>query len=110
MADTYKRLAQTNTAAAGPTTVYTVPAATTAIVRKVVVLNPGVSAATVTLHHVEDGGSAGNDTLILPSTALQAGEHGVDEAPFVMEEGDFIAVQTDGTNSVTVHVYGLEIA
>jgi hypothetical protein len=111
MADTYKRLNTTTTFSSGAgTTIYTVPGATTALVRKVQVINPGSSAGTVKLHHVPSGGAAGNGNIILPTVSLGVNEHGVDEAPFAMATGDFIVAVGDGTNTITINIHGIEVA
>lgn len=110
MADTYKRLNTTTTfSSSGGTTIYTVPGATTALVRKIQVLNPGASAGTVKLHHVPNGGSASSSNVILPTVTLGVNEHGIDDAPFAMATGDFIVAVGDNTNTITINIYGAEI-
>ena len=109
MADAYKRLAQTSSAATGPTTIYTATGVT-AVVRKIQVINQSGAQATIKLHHVENSGSADATTVILPTVTLENNEHGIDDTPFVMEAGDFIQMEADGTNAITVQLYGLEIS
>lgn len=111
MADVYKRLNTTRTFSSGTaTTIYTVPAATTTLVKKLVVSNNGASTATAKIHHVQSGGAADSSNVILPTTSLAINEHGTDDAPFAMATGDFIAVVGDGTNSINISVYGLEVS
>lgn len=111
MADVYKRLNTTRTFSSGAgTTIYTVPAATTTLVKKVVVSNNGGSSGTVKLHHVQSGGSADSSNVILPTTTLATNEHGVDDGAFAMATGDFIVAVGDGTNSINISVYGLEVS
>ncbi len=111
MADTYKRLNTTRTFTSGTaTTIYTVPGATTALIRKILISNNGTVSGTVKLHHVESGGAADATNVILPTVTLSANEHCVDEAPFAMSTGDIIKAVGDGTNAITINVYGIEVA
>lgn len=113
MADTYKRLNTTRafTASTSPyTTIFTATAAT--LVKKVVLSNNGGVSATAKLWHIPSGtaaSAADNTHVILPTTALGAGEHGADDGPFAMATGDLIVAQGDGTNAVNISVYGLEV-
>jgi hypothetical protein len=64
MAQTYKVLAQSNPAATTATTVYTVPASTTAVISSVVLANRSASAVTFRLY-VRVGGVALDDKQYL---------------------------------------------
>jgi len=108
MADTYKRLNTTRTfTSATALTIYT--ASSAVIVRRISISNNGGSSGTAKLHHVESGGSADSTNVILPTTTLAPNEHGVDDAPFAMASGDFIACVGNGTNAINISVYGLEV-
>ncbi len=109
MADVYKRLNTTREfSAASATTIYTVPALTTALIRKVQVSNNGSGTCTAKLHHVQSGGSADATNVILPTTTMAVNEHGADDAPFAMAAGDSIVAYGDGSNAVTINIYGIE--
>jgi len=110
MADSYKRLAQGTFSSGTATTLYTVPAASTAIVKKIVLSNNSGAAATVKLHHVPDAGSPTSSNVILPTTTMQNNEHGSDEGVFVMETGETIRGIGDGTNAISYTIYGLVIS
>ena len=110
MADTYKRLAQGTFTSGTATTLYTVPGATTTIVKKIVISNNGGANATAKLHHVVSAGSATASNVILPTVALAVNEHGVDDGTFVMETGETIRGVGDATNAVSYSIYGLEIS
>ena len=111
MTDTYKRLNTTRAFSSGTAlTIYTVPAATVTLVKKITVSNNAGATATAKIHHVQSGGSADATNVILPTTSLATNEHGVDDAPFAMATGDFIAVVGDGTNVVNISIYGLEVS
>jgi len=109
MADTYKRVARTSSSAAGATTVYTVPGATTALVKKIHLSNNSGVSGTVKLHHVESGGSADGTNVILPTVTLGNNEQAIDDGPFVMETGDTLQILADGTNAITINVYAAEV-
>lgn len=109
MPDTYKRLNTTRTFTSGSgTTIYTVPGSTSALVRKIQVSNNGTATAIAKIHHVQSGGSADATNVILPATTLGINEHGMDDVPFTMAAGDSIVAIGDGTNAVTINLYGLE--
>lgn len=116
MPHTYKRLNTTRafTASGSPyTTIYTVPAATTTIVKKVIISNNSGATATAKLWHIPSGtaaSAADNTHVILPTTTLGDGEHGGDPEPFAMETGDLIVGQGDGTNAINISIYGLEVS
>ncbi len=111
MPDTYKRLNTVRTfSSATVTTIYTVPASTTALIKKLVVSNNGGSVASIKLHHVQSGGTTDNTHVILPTTSMASNESGVDDAPFAMAAGDFITAIGDGTNAVNISIYGLEVS
>jgi|SRR5688572_5009362 len=113
MPDVYKRLNTTRTftsAASAGTQIYPVPASTTALVKKVVISNNGGATGTVKLHHVQSGGSADSTNVILPTTSLAPNEYGVDDAPFAMSAGDEIRAVGDGTNAISISIYGLEVS
>lgn len=109
MPDSFKRLNTVRTFSSGAgSVIYTVPGSTTGLVRKIQISNNGTAAATVKLHHVESGGAADGTNVILPTTVLGVNEHGENDAPFAMAAGDSIRAYGDGTNAVTINIYGLE--
>lgn len=111
MTDVFKRLNTTLTfTSATAATIYTVPGSTSTIVKKIVVSNNGGTSALAKIYHVPTGSSAGVSNIILPATTLGSNEYGVDDAPFAMAAGDFIAVAGDGTNAISISIYGLEIS
>ena len=113
MADVYKRINTVFTFTASASTgvlIYTVPALTTALVKKVVISNNGAASGTAKLHHVASAGSADATNVILPTTTLAINEHGVDDAPFAMAAGDMIRAVGDGTNAIAISIYGLEVS
>lgn len=111
MPDTYKRLNTVRSfSSAAVTTIYTVPALTTALIRKIQVSNNGTNSGTVKLMHVESGGTPDSTHVILPTTPLGVNEGGMDDEPFAMSAGDTIRAVGDGVNDITIHIYGMEVA
>jgi len=111
MTDTYKRLNTTRAFSSGTAlTIYTVPAVTTGLVKKITISNNTGTSGTAKIHHVQSGGTADATNVILPTTTLATNEHGVDDSPFAMATGDFIAVVGDGTNVINISIYGLEVS
>lgn len=104
MADVYKRLNTVQTVTSSGTVVYTVPGSTTALIKKIVVSNNAAPTATVKIYH----GTAADANVILPTTTLLQNEYGVDDAPFALSAGEVITV--DGTGTVNIQVYGLEVS
>ena len=65
MAFQEKRLGYGQLASGSQTTLYTVPAATTGIVKTIIITNTTATDATVELWHVDSGGSVGDTNKIL---------------------------------------------
>ncbi len=107
MADAFKKLAQAELAqAASTTTLYTVPAATEAIIKHIRAVNTTAGAVTVKLWH--DGTADVN--LILPEVEIEAGAWGEFDGAILMETGDTLVGQSDTATAVTVTVYGDEVS
>jgi hypothetical protein len=104
MTDTFRRLgkaAPTGT----PGAIYTVPAATQAIVRQIRCVNTDTVARPITLY---ESGTATGD-IIEPTVTLQPGDVLQIDAFFTLGVGNFIAAASDAAGKVNVFVYGLEI-
>jgi hypothetical protein len=104
MAETYKKLAQGQlTTSSG--TLYTVPSATSTIIKYITLTNTTGGAQTAQLFH--DGTSAA--TCILPIISIVAGGWAEFEGTIIMEAADTLAGDSDAGTSITYTVYGLEI-
>jgi len=105
MAKTVKRLYGPALVATGPTTVYTVPASTTALIRHVHVSNPSGSAVTLTLSIGAD--AAG--TRLLGTYSIPAAAAGVSDSvrdmywSVPMTAAEILTVSA-GTNNILVIV------
>uniref|UniRef100_A0A7U3YCT9 Uncharacterized protein n=1 Tax=Geobacillus sp. (strain Y4.1MC1) TaxID=581103 RepID=A0A7U3YCT9_GEOS0 len=101
MATTPKRLYK-GTAGTTSTTVYTVPASTTTIVKNIVLTNKTGSAATITItiagtEVVYNYSVAANDTVVL-------------DLSLVMSATEIITVQAGTANAINVYISGVEVA
>ena len=105
MAETYKKLGQgqlgTSVAA-----IYTVPADTSAIVKKIVLVNNDTENLTAELNH--DGDTEA--TRILPPIAIDAGGWAEFDGSICMETGDTLQGKGEQATEITYTIYGLEIS
>jgi hypothetical protein len=110
MAYTPTLLDQDNIASTSLTTVYTVPASTSTIIKEITLANTTSSVATFSVYRVPNGGSGGATNAILEDVQLAANSITVLSLSMVMDTvGDFIAVQ-QGTSSAICHtISGVEI-
>jgi hypothetical protein len=68
----YKRLGQGQITATGTTTLYTLPADTTAVVSQLIAVNVDTSKRTFDLWHVPNGSSAANTNILLDDMELES--------------------------------------
>lgn len=104
MADAFKKLyqGQPGTSAA---TLYTVPAATSTIVKHIRVANPTATDRTIKLWH--DG--TADAQVILPAVTVQAGGWAEFDGVILMEAADTLSGQASAATALTVTIYGDEV-
>lgn len=103
--ETYKKLAQGGLLAAGGI-IYTAPATGAgAIVRLIHLVNVAGAQQSPKLWQ----GGVANSNLILPSTAMQAGEFANFDGVITLAPGDTLRGQCDSDNGVTYTISGVEI-
>lgn len=106
MAESYKKLYQGQpAAAASTTTMYTVPAATSAIVKQMRIVN--TSTTTATTIKIWNGGTA-DSNVILPATSIDAGGFAEFDGTITLATGETLIGQT-GAATITVTIYGVEL-
>lgn len=88
-------------------TLYTVPAATRALVKCIDIGNTTGSAMTVSVHLVPSGGSPGTGNVLIPAVALSANSILHWEGAQVLNTGDFISTIASATGS-TITASGAE--
>jgi len=94
--------------AATETTLYTVPAATTAVVRSLRVTNASSGACLLTVTQYESRDATAQDALRNKSLAVSTSLDVFNGVPFVMEEGDVLKV-TSSEGSVTFYLSFMEV-
>lgn len=87
-------------------TAYTVPASTDVKIAAIVLCNTTVNAATVTVHVVASGGSAGVTNQVIGTLSVPANSTVVVDSAIYMTAGDFIAALQGTASAVTVMISG----
>lgn len=109
---TVKRLVPGSALPALIATYYTVPAATTAIVKEIILCNTDIVVRTVDVHFIPPGGTAAVANLILDGSAnasLQAGETKMFNLSSVLPTGYFIQAVASSAAVVSMNVSGIEV-
>jgi hypothetical protein len=103
------RLAQSCVASTTETTVYTVPADTSCIVKQIVCANVTASAATISISLVASGGTAGVTNRVLEQVSVPANSTISFDLAQVMATGGFISIKQGTASAVTTTVSGVQI-
>jgi hypothetical protein len=109
MATTYKVLGQSAPGATTETDVYTVPAATTAVLSTVVVANRSASAVTYRIAVRPDGATLANQHYIAYDVNVGASDSTTITLGITMDAGDVLTVYAS-TGDLSFNVFGSEIA
>lgn len=104
MADTFKKLYQ-GQPGTGATTLYTVPASTSAIVKHITVSNPTGASRTVKLWQ---SGTA-DTNVILPTATILAGGWAEFDGTVTLAAADTISGICDAATALTVTIHGDEV-
>mgnify|MGYP001568287187 CR=1 FL=1 len=102
------QMAQSNVASLVETTVYTVPGATNAIVKQIVLANVTGLAATISISIVPSGGAAGDGNRIVKDLSLPATSISVLDLMQDMDTGDFISVKQGTSSAITTTISGVQ--
>ena len=108
MPQAHKVLGQSNPAATTLTTLYTVPAATSAIVSTLVICNTASSATTYRIAVQPAGASIANQHYLAYDAALPANDTATLTLGLTLATTDVISVYA-GSASVAFSAYGVEI-
>lgn len=109
MATTYKVLGQSAPAATTETDVYTVPAATTAVLSTIVVANRSASAVTYRIAVRPDGAALANQHYIAYDVNVGASDSTTITLGITMDAGDILTVYASSAD-LSFNVFGSEIA
>lgn len=104
---TPKRLAQNAQASTSETTVYTVPGATSAIVKHIIIANTTGSAANYSISIVPSAGSATAANRILETVSFAANSITSIPVMIQMDTGDFISIKQGTSAAITVTINGV---
>ena len=103
------RLAQSCVASTTETTVYTVPADTSCIVKQIVSANVTGTAATTSISLVASGGTAGVTNRILEQVSIPANSTVSFDLAQVLATGGFISIQQGTASAITSTISGVQI-
>lgn len=108
MAETYKILGQSDPAATTPTSVYEVPAATTAIINEITICNRDSSDHTIRIALCDDEGSIGDEEYIVYDATIPANDSIGIERSYTLQAGKIVAAYVDA-QELSITVCGVEI-
>lgn len=106
---TPKRLTGPAQVANSATDVYTVPGATSVVVKQIVFNNTSASAVNVTAYVIPVGGTAGPNTAIISALSIAPNSQVIWSADIPMASGEKLNFLASATTSVTYLVSGIEI-
>jgi glucose-6-phosphate dehydrogenase assembly protein OpcA len=109
MPTTYKVLGQSAPSATTATTLYTVPAATTAVVSSIVIANRDASSATYRIAIRPDGATLANSQYIAYDVTVGASDSTVLTLGITLDATDIITVYASTAN-LTFSAFGSEIS
>jgi hypothetical protein len=106
MTTTPKKLGQmTLTGSGTQDTVYTVPAATSALIKSIHISNFSLANVRITLWH---DGIANSNILLPPTVTILAGGFAHFNGNITMETGDTIRAEAGAASSLTITLHGVE--
>lgn len=106
---TPKRLDQRQ-AGAAETTHYTVPGATSCIIKEIVFCNTTGGAISVWISLVASGGTAGDANRVISNETIQANSTTSFTFAQVLATGGFVSCKASAATSITVTISGVEFA
>jgi len=107
---TYKRLGSSTVLSASNSTIYTVPASTTAEVKVCWITNTTTSDVTIELWHVASGGSASDTNKLMDGVTIPASDFKKIQADWQMATGDTIQAKGSTNIATSIQLYGVESA
>jgi hypothetical protein len=109
MATTYKVLGQSAPSATTATTLYTVPAATEALVSSIAVCNRSASVATYRISIRPDGATLANQHYLVYDSSCPANDTVIFTIGITVNADDVVEVYASSAD-LTFHAYGTEMA
>lgn len=110
MAIQEKTLGQSSITNSGTTTIYTVPASTTTVVKTIWICNTTTSDVTLELWNVPNGDSAADANKLMDGVTIPASDF-IQVITYLPLEtaGDTIQATGSTNNALTINIYGAEI-
>lgn len=106
---TAKQLTAVTTLTASEVTQYTVPGATTTIVKQIIINNNSAVSVNVGISVVPSGGTATEANRIFGTVAVPAGDVITIDLSLVMPTGAFISAKASIGSDVNIHISGIEV-
>lgn len=110
MASTYKVLGQVSPATTSNTDLYTVPAATSAVVSTLAICNVSSVSTTFRIFVRVGGASATIVNALVLDAYVSAYDTTMMTIGITLAAGDIITVQSGAANGLTFHAFGSEVA
>ena len=111
MAITEKTLGQSTVLSASNSTIYTVPASTTTVVKIIWITNTTASDVTIELWNVPNSGSAADGNKLMDGVTIPANDFMQVSTYLAMETaGDTIQAKGSTNVALTINLYGAEIS
>lgn len=110
MANAYKVLAQSDPTAETATDVYTVPAATEAVISTVIIANRAATANTFRLSVRPDGAAQADEHYIAYDVPIAANDSTTLTLGITLDAADVLTVYTGASATISVNVFGTEIS
>lgn len=107
---TPKKLFNPLTCTTSAVTAYTTPAVTTTVLKELVLTNITTATATVTVHVVPQGSSAGVANMVMNALPIAPNSFEPVSLGMMLNVGDFIVVLASANSSIVVHGSGIEIS
>lgn len=105
---TPKQLCQVTQLGTTISTIYTVPSATSTIVKQILIANVTSTAATATVHFVPSAGSASSSNKIFGEITISANSTQVIDLSTILPTGATIQALAGAANSINIHASGVE--
>ena len=105
-----KRLGQSQIANGSRTTLYTLGASLTGIIKTIIITNTTGTDATISIWDIKNGGSYGNANAILKDLNVPANDFVQITTYLILDtEGDSIQAEAGTATAITINMYGAEI-
>ena len=110
MANAYKILGQVDLTTTADTAVYTVPAATEAVISTIILANRTASATTFRIAVKPDGAALSNSHYIAYDVPLAANDSTTLTLGVTVNAADVISVTAGDASAISVNIFGTEIS